>query len=492
MCPFVVLTLLSSLLIFLLELVAAVTALSVNWNALNVTVKEEEIKSVPVLFDLRNETGVLQYHFTVDQPEIAELVGNDSISIEASKGMYNSSVNLKGKFVGFTYLNVRKIGRINERNSSSSRSLNEGNADVAKPLPVIVTLKQSRLSQIFTASVIGLVSLNYINMGCALEMSVVKSVLRKPIAPTVGFFTQYLIMPLTSYVVGYLLLPELYFRYGLFTFGCSPGGGASNMWTVLFSGNLNLSITMTFISTLCAVFVMPIWLFTLGRSIYEGTSTNIPFRNILTTLMSMTICLGIGLLFQKYLPRVAKVCRKILAPISVAMIIFIIIFGTYANLFMFKYMTWNILLSTALNVWIGFLVGVIFAAIFRLPLPDLIAVSIETGIQNTGVAIVLLRLSLQEPNSDLATVVPVAASLMTPIPLVAVLVFRKLQSCCAKSSKEHEPIDETKHESGDKILSNNTSTSTLMDPNKGSLYSSNSDLLYDLESSQKYINSVKT
>ena len=46
-------------------------------------------------------------------------------------------------------------------------------------------------------------------------------------------------------------------RLGLFVTGCSPGGGASNIWTVMFGGNLDLSVTMTAISTFAAFLMMP-------------------------------------------------------------------------------------------------------------------------------------------------------------------------------------------------------------------------------------------
>ena len=54
-----------------------------------------------------------------------------------------------------------------------------------------------------------------------------------------------------AYGVGYLFLRDSpATRFGLFVFGCAPGGSASNTWTVILKGNLNLSLTMTFISTL--------------------------------------------------------------------------------------------------------------------------------------------------------------------------------------------------------------------------------------------------
>lgn len=40
---------------------------------------------------------------------------------------------------------------------------------------------------------------------------------------------------------------------GLFVTGCAPGGGASNFWTILLDGNANLSVTMTFLSTLLSI-----------------------------------------------------------------------------------------------------------------------------------------------------------------------------------------------------------------------------------------------
>lgn len=56
-----------------------------------------------------------------------------------------------------------------------------------------------------------------------------------------------------SFCTGWLLLDDPLHRLGLFTLGCSPGGSASNFWTLLFNGDLNLSITMTFISTIIAM-----------------------------------------------------------------------------------------------------------------------------------------------------------------------------------------------------------------------------------------------
>jgi sodium/bile acid cotransporter 3/5 len=67
----------------------------------------------------------------------------------------------------------------------------------------------------------------------------------------------------------------------------------------------------------------------------------------------------------------------------------------------------------------------VFAKIFRQPAPDAIAIAVETGIQNTGIAIFLLTFSLDQPMADLTTVVPVSVAIMTPFPLLAIYLIQK-------------------------------------------------------------------
>ena len=143
------------------------------------------------------------------------------------------------------------------------------------------------------------------------------------------------------------------------------------------------------------------------------------------------------------------------------MIIFIIIFGTYANLYMFKLMSWKIIVAAALNVWLGFGVGVIAATIFKQPLKDVISISVETGVQNTGVAIVLLGLSLPQPDADIASVIPVAASVVTPIPLTIVYIYIKMRDYLNRSQKlkVHDSISD---EQADRSASSKTSNDALI------------------------------
>lgn len=83
------------------------------------------------------------------------------------------------------------------------------------------------------------------------------------------------------------------------------------------------------------------------------------------------------------------------------------------------------MLSAMCFVLLGYAFGGAAAAIMRQSWSDALTIAVETGIQNTGIAIFILRVTLDQPEADINTVVPVAVAIMTPIPLVTLLVLQK-------------------------------------------------------------------
>lgn len=69
--------------------------------------------------------------------------------------------------------------------------------------------------------------------------------------------------------------------------------------------------------------------------------------------------------------------------------------------------------------FIGYFIGWLVAILFKQNYEDRLAIAVEAGIQNTGIAIFVLRFALPQPEADLTTVVPVAVAIMTPFPLMA-------------------------------------------------------------------------
>ena len=147
---------------------------------------------------------------------------------------------------------------------------------------VAVIREDRALDRIFLVTIIVLLLIAKVGMGCKIDLNVVKEVLRRPIAPTIGFCCQFIVMPLVrifnpfnnlqllwllkyflmvltlfclklAFGICMLLKLETGVALGFFAMGCAPGGGASNIYTYLLNGDLSLSITMTLISTFASL-----------------------------------------------------------------------------------------------------------------------------------------------------------------------------------------------------------------------------------------------
>lgn len=176
-----------------------------------------------------------------------------------------------------------------------------------------------------------------------MSLSTIKDILRKPVGPLICFVCQFLFMPLAAYGLGLALFPNAHeMALGLFFVGISPGGGASNMWTLLLAGNLNLSLAMTTISTLAAFGMMPLWIFSLGKTIFDRANLGVPYARIASMAAGLLIPLAIGLLIQRFMPRTTRILVRIMKPLSLILIIFIVIFAIITNFYIFKLFSWQV------------------------------------------------------------------------------------------------------------------------------------------------------
>lgn len=399
-------------------------ALQLHMNtASNISLRIEGIAKE----DLANDPTI---QLRSGRDHVASLVGGGLVPVVEIRdnGIWDGGFNVSGVFLGSTTLFVEVRGWKNNRTVS-----------LPEELPVTVIREERVIDKVFTASVAILVSILYINFGAALDLPTLKAIMVRPIGPIIGFLAQFLFMPLLSYGLGHLLFPDSYeLQLGLFFTGVSPAGGASNIWTVILGGNLNLSLAMTTISTFAAFGMMPLWIFTLGRNIFDKGNLGVPYRNIATFAIGLVVPLGIGLLIQKYRPRLAQLLVRILKPMAAILILFIVIFAIVTNLYLFELFSWQIIVAGLGLPWIGYIFGYMASKGARLPTADSLAISVETGIQNTGIAIFLLRFSLPQPEADLTTVVPVSAAIMTPFPLMALYLVLKLRERCAL--RQHGPL----------------------------------------------------
>ena len=335
---------------------------------------------------------------TTDVEQEADDLGKEAgLQLVLPSTSANTTVvfNVTGTFLGFTSIEI---------------VLEEEEASLMFDLTVTRSKAKKTASKIFGYSVAVLVSLAYINFGCALDLNVVKEVLRKPIGPAIGFVSQFVFMPLCSFALGFVFdNPEM--RLGLFFTGTSPGGGASNIWTIMFGGNLDLSVTMTAVSTFAAFFMMPIWVFLLGETIVAGTHiSDIPYFTITKYAVLLVVPLLIGISIRKCLPKVADFMVRFMKPLALFLIVFILVCGIWSQFFMLKLITWRTALVGFALPWLGFGFGCLLSKFCNRERKDIIAIAIETGIQNTGMSIFMLWHSLDHPAGDLAAVVPVVSN----------------------------------------------------------------------------------
>ncbi len=175
--------------------------------------------------------------------------------------------------------------------------------------------------------------------------------------------------------------------------------------------------------------MVPLWLLVLGQYIAktEHYTIQIPYTNILTSLFCLVISLGIGVLITKYRPVWGKKLLKTLKPISIFFIIFMFTVGVYANMYIFELLTPLIALAGCMLPYIGFGVSCLVAVILKQPWPRIKAIAIETGIQNTGIAILLLKMSLPQPEADMSFLAPVMVATFTPFPLIIAIIYVEIR-----------------------------------------------------------------
>ncbi|XP_054288932.1 ileal sodium/bile acid cotransporter-like [Macrosteles quadrilineatus] len=370
-----------------------------------------------------------------DHPDIAELLVDQPIVLNTQNitgGTWTTAFNVSANFIGYTEVKMRIDSK------SSSRT--------SDPLKVTVTRKKRIIDTVFMSSVIVLVSIIFINFGCALDWPFLRKSLRRPVGPAIGFFSQFIIMPLLSYMIGLLLFANsVPMRLGLFFTGIAPAGGASNIWTFTLGGNLNLSITMTAVSTIASFVMIPLWAFTLGQEIFSSGAMVVPYNRIASSAIGLVVPLSIGYAVQHFAPSLSKLLVRILKPFSIILILSIIIFATVTNWYLFRLFTWQIMLGGMLLPLLGYLLGAMLAWTLGQSPQDILAIAVETGIQNTGIAIFMLQFCLGQPEADLTTVVPVAVAVMSPVPLLSLYAAQRLVGCIGpKTAKPllQSPIDD--------------------------------------------------
>jgi BASS family bile acid:Na+ symporter len=182
---------------------------------------------------------------------------------------------------------------------------------------------------------------------------------------------------------------------GMMIVAACPGGNISNFMTALANGNTALSVCMTAIASISAVFMTPINISFWG-GLYAPTSVilnevSLDFFEMLKIVgMILLIPLIIGMLLRAFKPKIADILLPVTHYGSILIFGGIVVFAFGANTDLFvKYIHLIIFIVLAHNT-IGIFTGYSLARLFKLPGPDQKTLAIETGIQNSGLGLGLI------------------------------------------------------------------------------------------------------
>ena len=225
-------------------------------------------------------------------------------------------------------------------------------------------------------------------------------IFKKPQSIFLGVICQLVLLPALTFLLTITfknwISPMI--ALGMILVSSCPGGNISNFITSLSRGNTELSVSLTAFNTAACIFSTPLNFSFWGKMYLNFAEKRmllpeleIPFWEIFKTIVILLgIPLVLGILCSQYLPKVSAKLKKPMQYLSVAFFILMVVltFGNNIDAFMkcIKYIFLIVLVHNLLALGIGFGTG----TIFKTPYKDRRTLTIETGIQNSGLGLVLL------------------------------------------------------------------------------------------------------
>lgn len=225
-------------------------------------------------------------------------------------------------------------------------------------------------------------------MGVTMTVDDFKGVLKQPKSVLIGTVAQFTIMPLLAYGLAVLFKLPTEIAIGVVLVGCCPGGTASNVMTYLARGNTALSVSCTAVSTILAPILTPAIFFVLASQ-WLDINAMAMFKNILQIVLVPVI---LGLLVRSILGKRAEAYSEVMPLVSVIGIVLIVAFVVGASKDKIIESGLIIFAVVVLHNGLGFLIGYLGARLLKLDFADQKAVSIEVGMQNSGLGVALAGL----------------------------------------------------------------------------------------------------
>ena len=240
----------------------------------------------------------------------------------------------------------------------------------------------SVLQQVPTTVINPLLGVIMFGMGLTLNLKDFKIVFSRPKDVIIGCLAQFTIMPLLAWGLARAFQLDEALALGVVLVGCCPGGTASNVITYLAKGDLALSVGMTGVSTLLAPLLTPLLTWALA-----GKSVDVDVVGMLLSILWVVILpIAAGLIVKGLWPKFTEKATAYLPAVSTLAITLIvaIVIGANANKLMAGGLF--IIIVVMLHNLFGLSLGYLIGRLLGLTEPKKRAISIEVGMQNSGLA----------------------------------------------------------------------------------------------------------
>ena len=222
-------------------------------------------------------------------------------------------------------------------------------------------------------------------MGLTVKIDQFKDVLKKPQWIFITVFLQYSVMPILAYFIAKVLNLSNEMSLGFIILGSCPGGAASNVITYLCNGNVPLSLMCTFTSTILSIFVTPYLILFLADKSINIDLISLMYSTSKIILIPLILGLFVRIYFFKFVDRI-KFLFPIISELTIALVIAVIFAINSESL---KILDTTILLGVILHNIGGLLIGFFVARFLPLSNASIKTISIEVGMQNSGLAMAL-------------------------------------------------------------------------------------------------------
>ena len=228
-----------------------------------------------------------------------------------------------------------------------------------------------------------------------LRVSDFRALVRAPKALVTGMISQFLVLPALTFVMLSLTNPQPSIALGLILVAACPGGNISNFITHRAGGNAALSVSMTGIATVAAILFTPLnvafWgnLYAPTRDLLRETTLD-PVSIAITVFFMLILPLILGIVLNSRRPALAGRIRKPLQTLSMVIFIGFIVLALAANWSFFLGYVGAVAALVVLHNALALSGGYATATLMGLSDYDRRAITIETGIQNSGLGLVLI------------------------------------------------------------------------------------------------------